>query len=100
MPWTETQPMQRLDFIRACQTGTEPFSALCRRFGISRKTGYKWLQRFDPDDPTSLFDKSRARLTHPDRLPPDVIQQLIDIRLTHPDWGAKKVRGWLINHRV
>ncbi|MCT4708661.1 helix-turn-helix domain-containing protein, partial [Enterobacteriaceae bacterium H11S18] len=56
-----------LDFIRACQTGTEPFSALCRRFGISRKTGYKWLQRFDPDDPTSPVPASRiltdSRLT-------------------------------------
>ncbi|WP_393969896.1 helix-turn-helix domain-containing protein, partial [Kluyvera intermedia] len=51
MPWTETRPMQRLDFIRASIAGTEPFSALCRRFGISRKTGYKWLERFDPSDP-------------------------------------------------
>jgi transposase len=48
MPWTETRPMQRLDFIRACHAGTDSFSALCRLFGISRKTGYKWLQRFDP----------------------------------------------------
>ncbi|END2551350.1 TPA: helix-turn-helix domain-containing protein, partial [Enterobacter hormaechei subsp. hoffmannii] len=50
MPWTETRPMQRLDFIRACHAGTDSFSALCRLFGISRKTGYKWLQRFDPSD--------------------------------------------------
>ncbi|MGK7246025.1 helix-turn-helix domain-containing protein [Buttiauxella agrestis] len=55
MPWTETRPMQRLDFIRACHAGTEPFSTLCRHFGISRKTGYKWLQRFNPDDPASLL---------------------------------------------
>ncbi|WP_325950848.1 helix-turn-helix domain-containing protein, partial [Klebsiella aerogenes] len=48
MPWTETRPMQRLDFIRASFAGTDSFSALCRRFGISRKTGYKWLERFDP----------------------------------------------------
>lgn len=48
MPWTETLPMQCLDFIRASLTGTESFSALCRRFGISRKTGYKWHERFDP----------------------------------------------------
>ncbi|AYN27061.1 hypothetical protein D8682_08720 [Buttiauxella sp. 3AFRM03] len=100
MPWTETRPMQRLDFIRASQTGTEPFSTLCRRFGISRKTGYKWLQRFNPDDPASLFDQPRTRLTHPERLPPEIIQQLIDVRVKHPDWGPKKVRAWLINHQV
>jgi transposase InsO family protein len=92
--------MQRLDFIRASQTGTEPFSTLCRRFGISRKTGYKWLQRFNPDDPASLFDQPRTRLTHPERLPPEIIQQLIDVRVKHPDWGPKKVRAWLINHQV
>lgn len=100
MPWTETRPMQRLDFIRASQTGTEPFSTLCRRFGISRKTGYKWLQRFNPDDPASLFDQPRTRLTHPERLPPGIVQQLIDVRVKHPDWGPKKVRAWLINHQV
>lgn len=92
--------MQRLDFIRASQTGTEPFSTLCRRFGISRKTGYKWLQRFNPDDPASLFDQPRTRLTHPERLPPGIVQQLIDVRVKHPDWGPKKVRAWLINHQV
>ncbi|UNK60169.1 integrase core domain-containing protein [Buttiauxella ferragutiae] len=92
--------MQRLDFIRASQTGTEPFSTLCRRFGISRKTGYKWLQRFNPDDPASLFDQPRTRLTHPERLPPGIVQQLIDVRVKHPYWGPKKVRAWLINHQV
>ncbi|MGM8780207.1 helix-turn-helix domain-containing protein, partial [Enterobacter hormaechei subsp. oharae] len=51
--------MQRLDFIRACHAGTDSFSALCRIFGISRKTGYKWLQRFDPSDLSSLSDRSR-----------------------------------------
>ena len=60
MPWTETRPMQRLDFIRASHAGTDSFSALCRLFGISRKTGYKWLQRFDPSDLSSLSDRSRA----------------------------------------
>ncbi|MGX5089145.1 helix-turn-helix domain-containing protein [Enterobacter sp. UPMP2052] len=47
MPWAETRPMQRLDFIRACHAGTDSLSALCRLFGISRKTCYKWLERFD-----------------------------------------------------
>ncbi|WP_407250991.1 helix-turn-helix domain-containing protein [Klebsiella aerogenes] len=55
MPWTETRPMQRLDFIRASFAGTDSFSALCRRFGISRKTGYKWLERFDPSEPASFL---------------------------------------------
>lgn len=65
MPWTETRPMQRLDFIRASFAGTEPFSALCRRFGISRKTGYKWLERFDPSDPVSLLTAPALRILMP-----------------------------------
>lgn len=68
MPWAETVTMQRLEFIHAVQNSGESFSAVCRHFKISRKTGYKWLQRFQPDDPFSLNDRSRARLTHPERM--------------------------------
>lgn len=100
MPWTETRPMQRLDFIRACQAGTESFSALCRRFGISRKTGYKWLGRFEPSDPASLFDRSRAPHSHSRTVPPDIIGHLTALRQKHPDWGPKKLRMWLLNHQA
>ncbi|ENA0664144.1 helix-turn-helix domain-containing protein, partial [Enterobacter roggenkampii] len=76
MPWTETRPMQRLDFIRACHAGTDSFSALCRLFGISRKTGYKWLQRFDPSDLSSLSDRSRAPRSHSRTVPDEVVGHL------------------------
>jgi len=72
MPWTEKVPMQRLDFIRACEAGTHSISELCRLHGISRKTGYKWLNRFDPGDVDSLKDRSHARLTQPEKIPADV----------------------------
>ncbi len=100
MPWTETRPMQRLDFIRACQAGTESFSALCRRFGISRKTGYKWPGRFEPSDPASLFDRSRAPHSHSRTVPPDIVGHLTALRQKHPDWGPKKLRMWLLNHHA
>lgn len=100
MPWTETRPMQRLDFIRACQAGTESFSALCRHFGISRKTGYKWLGRFESADLTSLFDRSRAPHSHSRTVPPDIISHLTALRQKHPDWGPKKLRMWLLNHQA
>ncbi|MGS6402169.1 leucine zipper domain-containing protein [Enterobacter intestinihominis] len=51
------------------------FSALCRLFGISRKTGYKWLQRFDPSDLSSLSDRSRGPHTHSPPLPDDIAPQ-------------------------
>ncbi|WAH50949.1 integrase core domain-containing protein [Pseudescherichia vulneris] len=100
MPWTETRPMQRPDFVRACQAGTESFSALCRRFGISRKTGYRWLGRFEPSDPASLFDRSRAPHSHSRTVPPDIIGHLTALRQKHPDWGPKKLRMWLLNHQA
>ncbi|WP_446720685.1 helix-turn-helix domain-containing protein, partial [Lelliottia sp. T2.26D-8] len=43
MPWTETVTMQRLQFVAACLEGNLPVAEVCRRFNISRKTGYKWL---------------------------------------------------------
>ncbi|WP_320716830.1 helix-turn-helix domain-containing protein [Enterobacter bugandensis] len=100
MPWTETRPMQRLDFIRACHAGTDSFSALCRLFGISRKTGYKWLQRFDPSDLSSLSDRSRAPRSHSRTVPDEVVGHLTALRQKHPDWGPKKLRMWLLNHHV
>ncbi|MBC1184550.1 helix-turn-helix domain containing protein, partial [Kluyvera sp. SCKS090646] len=100
MPWTETRPMQRLDFIRASHAGTMSFSALCRLFGISRKTGYKWLGRFDPSEPATLFDRSRAPLSHSRTVPPDIAAHLMALRQKHPDWGPKKLRMWLLNHQA
>lgn len=100
MPWTETVIMQRLEFIRAIQNSGESFSAVCRQFKISRKTGYKWLNRFQLDDPLSLQDRSRARLTHASCIPDEIIQLLIDMRRKHPDWGPVKIRDWLLNKDV
>lgn len=98
MPWTETVTMQRLEFILACQAGEETITDICRRHGISRKTGYKWLNRFDPHVLSSLEDLSRARLSQPDKIPPDTAARLIRFREAHPDWGPKKIRHWFINH--
>ncbi|MGC6390166.1 helix-turn-helix domain-containing protein, partial [Ewingella sp. S1.OA.A_B6] len=67
---------------------------------MSRKTGYKWLKRFQPDDPLSLTDRSRARLTHPERTPDGIIKKLVDMRLKHPDWGPVKIRHWLLNNNA
>jgi len=100
MPWTETVTLQRLDFIRACEAGTHSISELCRLHGISRKTGYKWLHRFDPGDANSLNDRSHARLTQPEKIPPDVADRLILCRMQHPDWGPKKIRHWFLNHNA
>ncbi|WP_420704079.1 helix-turn-helix domain-containing protein [Citrobacter amalonaticus] len=76
--------MKRLEFIRACHAGADSFSALCRFFGISRKTGYKWLQRFEPSDPSSLFYRSRAPHSSSRSVPDDIAGYLTALRQKHP----------------
>ena len=50
MPWKETSPMlERMSFVREYLRGEESMSALCLSYGTSRKTGYKWIARYDPD---------------------------------------------------
>lgn len=90
MPWTETVTMQRLEFILACQAGGESMTQLCHRHGISRKTGYKWLSRFNPGELSSLENLSRARHLQPDKIAPDITARLVQFRQQHPDWGPKK----------
>ena len=65
MPWKETCVMdERLRFVAAFHEKTESMAELCRRFGISRKTGYKLVERYATKGPVALLDRSRARLTH------------------------------------
>lgn len=64
MPWLETVPMdQRTQFIADHQRGLYPVTELCAHYGISRKTGYKWLARFDAGGRQALADRSRAPIT-------------------------------------
>ena len=71
MSWKETGAVeQRLEFVLEYAEMPEGgFSALCRKYGISRKTGYKWVWRYDPDRPDSLRDRSRVPRRRRERVP-------------------------------
>ncbi|MDT3411243.1 UNVERIFIED_ORG: putative transposase [Atlantibacter sp. SORGH_AS 304] len=99
MPWTETVTMQRLQFVAACLEGSLTVAEVCRRFNISRKTGYKWLARFSPDDVTSLSDRSRAR-HHQRATPEPMVKLLLETKQQHPLWGPEKIRQRLLNLNV
>lgn len=90
MPWTETVTMQRLEFILACQAGGESMTQLCHRHGISRKTGYKWLSRFNPGELSSLENLSRARHLQPDKIAPTSPRALFSSASSTPTGGQKK----------
>ncbi|WP_039378522.1 DDE-type integrase/transposase/recombinase [Parachlamydia acanthamoebae] len=95
MPWNETVIMeQRLQFIIACKRKEYSVAELCRQFGISRKTGYKWLERYESKDLSSLYDRSRARHQQALRISTDVALRLIVAKHAHPDWGPRKIRDW------
>ena len=92
MPWSETTVMRiRKRFIDDLLDRRYSISELCAMYGISRKTGYKWIDRFKEDGLQGLEDRSHvARVVH-NRTPADVETALLRARLKHPTWGARKL---------
>lgn len=96
MPWTVSDTMtQRLRFILAYEQGHFNMTELCARFHISRKTGYKWIQRYQTGGTDALKDQARTPKTCPHRTPRYIEQRLIEIRRAHPRWGPLKIRQYL-----
>ena len=96
LPWTETNPrLEQERFIRAYLEGSESFSSLCRGFGISRKTGYKRVHRYEEAGIEGLGDWSRAPHTHPNQVSGAVEDEVVAARQAHPTWGPKKLVAWL-----
>jgi transposase InsO family protein len=99
MPWEETNGMnERLRFIASKLEAAEPFSCLCERFGVSRKTGYKWVARYESNGVAGLEEHSRAPLSHPHAVTDDVVEKILEIRKKHPRWGPRKLRVLLQRH--
>ena len=91
MPWKETSPMcERASFIRAVQQAEDSMAALCREFGISRKTGYKWLKRFAEEQGEGLKEHSRAPLRHPNATSAEMEAAIVKARRKRR-WGPKKL---------
>ncbi len=96
MPWKKTDPMEeRIRFVMEAESDVFEMSELCQRYGVSRKTGYKWLQRYRQEGVAGLQDRSRAPLKCPHRTPEGISDFLIEARRQHPHWGAEKVVDWL-----
>lgn len=92
MPWSETTPMhQKTQFIADHLRGIGSIAELCAHYGISRKTGHKWISRYLTDGPAGLDERSRAPEHRPLRTEQRVVDALIELRQKHPTWGAKKL---------
>lgn len=87
--------MERARFIALHEEGLYSMSELCARFGISRKTGYKWLERYQAAGLAGLSDQSRAPHSCPHRTPAKTEAALVRAREAHPSWGPKKLLPYL-----
>lgn len=96
MPWQEVSTMSlRNEFIVLAQQADINISELSRRFGISRKTAYKWLNRHESEGRTGLQDRSRRPHRSDNRTPPAMEQRVLSVRDAHPAWGGRKIKRWL-----
>ena len=92
MPWLETNPMdQRMRFLEDVQLGRLSMTELCARYAISRKTGYKWIDRLAEEGRRGLVDRSRAPHHCPHKIADEMATLLCEFRIKHNDWGARKL---------
>jgi|HubBroStandDraft_1064217.scaffolds.fasta_scaffold90609_1 putative transposase len=92
MAWKERSVVDaRIEFIEEFRGEVEPsLASVCRRYGISRRTGYKWLRRYQEGGEDKLVNGSR-RAAQPQRSPLELEDLIVELRGAHPDWGPKKL---------
>ena len=93
MPWRTTDLVTiREEFVQLALSGRHPVAALCNAYGISEKTGHKWLNRFKEEGRPGLSDRSHARHEIANRISSTVRREILALREKHPGWGPKKLR--------
>src|SRR6266498_5157502 len=96
MPWKETCLMdQRLAFIAEWLRDEWTMTELAARYRISRKTAYKWVDRYAVDPAAGLADRSRAPKVHGRAMADAIREAILALRRGHPHWGPKKLRAIL-----
>src|SRR5512132_920114 len=96
MPWKEASPMdQRTQFIADHLREELSITELCALYGITRKTGYKWIDRYLRQGPAGLEERSRRPRRSPNETPEDIVTAILEARRHHPSWGGKKLLALL-----
>ena len=90
---------ERMRFVISVEKRQESFAAICRRFAVSRKTGYKWLGRYQEAGIEGLSDRPRAPHHSAHAIASDVLEHCLEVRRTHPSWGPLKIRAYLERRR-
>jgi transposase InsO family protein len=100
MPWRESKALdERKRFIDEWLKREEDFSELCRRYGITRQTGYKWANRYAETGEAGLVEQSRIPHQCPHAISQAVSEAVVELRRQHPRWGPRKLRAYLQRHR-
>src|SRR5713101_3975570 len=108
MPWSQTSPMdQRTQFIADYLRKVLSVTELCDLYGVSRKTAYKWIDRYLRQGPAGLEERSRRPQGSPNQTPEEIVAAILEARRRHPSWGGKKLlalvhkrhRNWDLPHR-
>lgn len=93
MGWKEVTIMsERIEFVTLAMKEGTAFSELCRRFGISRKTGYKFVKRYGTEGIPGLEDRSRRPKSSPNATGAQMERVILDLRGKHPAWGGRKLK--------
>ena len=98
MPWKERTKMSlRLEFVKFALAQNSNVAELCRRFDISRKTGYKWIKRYLQLGEAGLVDHCRRPKASPNKTSDTLVNAILQVRKRHPVWGGRKIRKYLLN---
>lgn len=101
MPWKEQSALEeRIRLVLAIRDKEGSIAELCREFGVSRVTAYKWLARYHEQGLTGLQEHSRAPLHHPNAVRPEVVEEVVALRSRYPHWGPKKLRAYLVKRQA
>jgi len=93
MPWKETKKMdQRIEFAMKAVSCVN-FGQLCKEYGISRKTGYKWRERFVSGGLEGMGEQSRRPHGHSKELPEKIVCEIVKLKIAHSHWGPRKIRS-------
>jgi len=96
MPWQERSAMdERRGLIEEYLSGFWTMSELCASYGISRKTGHKWVRRYQEGGHPALADRSRRPHGHPHTTPARLVARLLETQARFPRWSAGKLVDWL-----
>jgi transposase InsO family protein len=96
MPWKETDVVEeRTRFVLEYESEEFTMAELCRIYGVARKTGYEWVERYETGGLGGLHDRRYGASSHPNQTDTAIEEQILQLKYAHPSWGAKKLHGHL-----